>query len=473
MLKGLFAGGTMGVLVGGAALTVASLVTQQPAGNAPPAAPQVTAPVATADVTSTTPAPFDAGPTMTAPQVDTASSPTTTGAVTAPAAQTDPALVETAPANVPQTTALTAQPVAPENSSAPRITASTEEPVLPNPQSIAPQVPASEQDLTLSTAPAAPPAPAQAVRVTDPATVAVPDSDIPDADVSDNGVLDIAVPQVVVIDTAPKQQTTPQDITTPAMSGGTTSVRVNRLTGTDGAVVESSSVPTTANPDAPALVRFGTVFENTDTKPLMGILLLDDGTMNGASAAVGSLPFDVTVVIDPTAADAVDRLATYRAANIEVGVLAVLPQGATPTDVEIAFEAIFTALPETVLMLDTGNRGLQNDRAVTTQAMIGLAQDGRGLVTVSNGLNMALRAAEQADVPASVIFRDLDSEGQDPRVIRRFLDQAAFQARQNSGVVLLARVRPDTISALVLWGTANRAGQVDIAPVSAVLRDQQ
>jgi polysaccharide deacetylase 2 family uncharacterized protein YibQ len=101
--------------------------------------------------------------------------------------------------------------------------------------------------------------------------------------------------------------------------------------------------------------------------------------------------------------------------------------------------------------------------------MAALAADGRGLVTVSKGLNMALRAAEQAEVPAGLIFRDLDGDGQDVRVIRRFLDQAAFRARQETGVMLLGRMRPDTISALVLWGTANRAGQVALAPMSAIL----
>ena len=308
--------------------------------------------------------------------------------------------------------------------------------------------------------------------------------------------MDIAVPQprradvpadvpadVVVIDT-PVVEPEPEEPVEDALADSTAEtsssslptgdsrVQVNRITTENSAVAEPDPRPT-VDPSAPALVRYGTVFENVDDKPLMGIILMDDGSMNGASAAVASLPFDVTVVIDPTADGAVERLATYRAAGIEVGVQSVLPFNATPTDVEIALEATFTTFPETVLMLDAGSGGLQNDRAVTEQAMEGLAEDGRGLVTVSKGLNTALRAAEQANVPAGVIFRDLDSEGQDARVIRRFLDQAAFRARQESGVLLLARVRPNTISALVLWGTANRAGQVAVAPVSAVLSAQQ
>jgi polysaccharide deacetylase 2 family uncharacterized protein YibQ len=52
--------------------------------------------------------------------------------------------------------------------------------------------------------------------------------------------------------------------------------------------------------------------------------------------------------------------------------------------------------------------------------------------------------------------------------VRRFVDQAAFRARQVSGVVLVGRVRPDTISALIWWGMANQDDQVAVVPVSAV-----
>ena len=76
-------------------------------------------------------------------------------------------------------------------------------------------------------------------------------------------------------------------------------------------------------------------------------------------------------------------------------------------------------------------------------------------------------------MPSVVVFRDLDAENQDARVVRRFVDQAAFRARQESGVVLVGRVRPDTISALILWGTANQDEQVAVVPVSAVLLAQQ
>jgi hypothetical protein len=41
--------------------------------------------------------------------------------------------------------------------------------------------------------------------------------------------------------------------------------------------------------------------------------------------------------------------------------------------------------------------------------------------------------------------------------------------QQDEGVIMLGRVRPDTISALLLWGLQDRAASVALAPVSAVL----
>ena len=58
-------------------------------------------------------------------------------------------------------------------------------------------------------------------------------------------------------------------------------------------------------------------------------------------------------------------------------------------------------------------------------------------------------------------------------MIRRFLDQAVFRAGRDGGVIMVGRLRPDTISALLLWGLQDRAGRVALAPVSAVLTAQQ
>ena len=277
-------------------------------------------------------------------------------------------------------------------------------------------------------------------------------------------ILDIAVPQPrptdAVVIAMPELGT--------SLPIGGKSVPVNRMTGQDDIVLDHVVAPT-IDSGTPALVRYATAFENVEDKPLIGIILIDDGSMKGASAAVQSLPFDVTIILDPSLDGAFDQLTTYRAAGVEVGVQAALPVNTTLTDVEITLERSFARMPETVLLLNLGVNELQNDLTFAKHLMQGLTDRGRGLVVVPKGLNMALQAAAQVDVPVGVIFRDLDSKGQDSRVISRFLDQATFHARQNSGVLLLARVRPNTISALKLWGSANRTAQVAIAPASAVL----
>jgi polysaccharide deacetylase 2 family uncharacterized protein YibQ len=87
-----------------------------------------------------------------------------------------------------------------------------------------------------------------------------------------------------------------------------------------------------------------------------------------------------------------------------------------------------------------------------------------------NGLNTAQKLIAREGVPSVTLFRDIDGQGQNAGAVRRFLDQGAMRAgQQDEGVIMLGRVRPDTISALLLWGLQDRAASVALAPVSAVL----
>ena len=216
-------------------------------------------------------------------------------------------------------------------------------------------------------------------------------------------------------------------------------------------------------------MQFAAPFDNPEGKPLLSVILLDDGAISGMAAVLAGVPFPVTVAINPADADAAARMQTYREMGIEVLAIANMPQGAQPSDVEVTLESVFGTLPQAVGLLDLADGGVQSSAAVTGQTLARLGADGRGLVVISGGLNPALRAAATAQVPAAEVSRDLDGDGQDAGTIRRFLDNAAFQARQQSGIILLARLKPETISALILWGTENRAAQVALAPISAVL----
>ncbi len=113
--------------------------------------------------------------------------------------------------------------------------------------------------------------------------------------------------------------------------------------------------------------------------------------------------------------------------------------------------------------------GFQEDPALAKQVSAILSESGHGVISHPKGLNTGHRLAIKAGVPAGTLFRDVDGAGQDGRAIRRFMDNAAFKARQQDGVIVLGRARPATVQALIEWSLGNRAKSVALAPVSAVL----
>ncbi|SEM46619.1 Uncharacterized conserved protein YibQ, putative polysaccharide deacetylase 2 family [Loktanella fryxellensis] len=253
---------------------------------------------------------------------------------------------------------------------------------------------------------------------------------------------------------------------TTGLPGGTGGVVVRRPAVTD-PLPSDDPAPEAAPAVVSALVQYGAFHDNALDLPLMSIVILDDGSLPDGARLLADVPFAVTVLLDPSAPDAAARMADYTAAGIEVAALAAFPAGATPSDAAVTLEATFAALPRAVAVVETGDTS--PDAAVTDRIVADLAVTGRGLVIPDQGLNSGLRVAADAAVPATTIYRDLDGNGQDARVIRRFVDEAAFRARQQSGIVLLGRLRPDTISALILWGSAARADEVSLAPLSATL----
>ena len=530
-MRGLLGGMMTGGLVSVLGLGAVSVVTEQPAGVTPPDAPLVQAPVVE-PVDAAEPQDGPSTPvgslSIQAPQapdfpdgeaaIVARNVPAPVGAEpTAPRADTDPL-------DEPEVSSIEGSMAAPDAPDVAGVAAQPVDPVLPNPQSLAPQTPVNEADLSVSTAPAQPriivvPSEDDVEIATDqPAADDQSDeffvvdlgADAPvEVDVADEEVAVMAdTPEPVVPDApvqapnaeivpaddepqtedmaaqvdAPAEQ--PEDEVLAAVEPEQTQPRL-QLQGGDNALPGNSDSgvivrrpdggdATDAGADAvtDALTLYAAPAGDNGSKPLMSIVLIDDGTMSAAAAALFGLPFPVTIALDPATENVGELMTTYRASGYEVAVMAKLPEGATPQDVEVTFESVFAALPETIAVLDVGDGGLQSSRDVTEQAMDILAAQGRGFVTVSQGLNMAGRAAEQSGVPAAVVYRDLDRDDQDTRVVRRFVDQAAFRARQESGVVLVGRVRPDTISALILWGTANQDDQVAIAPLSAVLTAQ-
>ncbi|MGV6847226.1 MAG: divergent polysaccharide deacetylase family protein, partial [Marinibacterium sp.] len=221
-------------------------------------------------------------------------------------------------------------------------------------------------------------------------------------------------------------------------------------------------------PSEPPIVANAEPFENPDDKPLMSIILIDEPGSIGAEA-LADFPYPLTFALDPTAPGAVEKMKAHRAVGFEVVAMVDFPPTAQPSDAEVSMSVWLDTINQAVAVLEGPNSGFQGNRPVADQVTEIVAQEGYGLITLDNGLNTVQKLAARRGVPSTVVFRDFDGAGQTPTVMRRFLDQAAFRAGQRGAVVMLGRVRPDTVSALLLWGLQDRANRVALAPISAIL----
>jgi len=255
------------------------------------------------------------------------------------------------------------------------------------------------------------------------------------------------------------------DVSLPQGAGG---VRVNRI-GTAAPVEEPSIEDTSAEPEVTsgALERFAAPFTPTEGMPLLSVALYDDGLANAPDLlAESGLP--ITVILDAAKPNVAETMKLYRDAGFEVAMTVTLPQGATISDAAIALEAAKANVSQAVAYIDVAGVAASS-RDFAAQFSVAIAEDGLGLVLPDSGLNPGLAEAAALDVTASLIDRNLSDVQQDPRVLGRFLEQAAFQSRQNGQIVLLGRLNADMLTALQNFAQSPRGTQVSLAPVSAAL----
>jgi polysaccharide deacetylase 2 family uncharacterized protein YibQ len=234
------------------------------------------------------------------------------------------------------------------------------------------------------------------------------------------------------------------------------------------AEAEAEAVP--APEGAGALQAYSVPFEAPADRPILAlVLLVPPGT---DAATLAAFPVPASFAIDAVAPDAADTARALRAAGHELLLIPALPEGATPADVEVALQANVAAVPEAVAFIDGPDASFQSDRTAVAQVVAAAGASGHGLVTFPRGLNTAQQIARRDGVPAALVFRDFDAEGQSADEIRRILDQAAFRARQEGAVILVGRASPGTLAALTEWALGSRAASVALAPVSAALLAQ-
>ncbi|WP_289150158.1 polysaccharide deacteylase family 2 protein [uncultured Salipiger sp.] len=360
----------------------------------------------------------------------------------------EPTLDDTPPETVTELDAPVA-PDAPDTAPEP-VVATADTPQRGEATSPVPEVPEAEASPELATDTAEPPMPA-------PYEIAPSEPEPEPA----------AVPEVVVLPQT-EGETRPA-IGTPAGS----------LIGRDGtgpsdrlpSIGEDTAAPAGSAGGLRPLDVFSAPSNLTPGEPHMSIVLIDDGSGPLGPETVGEFPFPVSFALSPSHPDAIGAARAYREEGFEVLTMASAPEGAQASDVEISLEGALGAVPEAIGVLEAPGDGLQATREISDQAARFLHASGHGLVMLPKGLNTGQALALREGVPSATVFRDFDGEGQDPRVMRRFLDQAAFKARQEGPVVMLGRLRADTVSALLLWGLQDRASSVELVPVSAILRE--
>lgn len=209
-----------------------------------------------------------------------------------------------------------------------------------------------------------------------------------------------------------------------------------------------------------------------EDKPKLSIVLLTDQLNAIDPNLVQALPIPVTFAVDPVSPSADALLLSLRELEQEAVILADLPPEAVVQDVDVALTALVDLLPQTIGVIERQAGALQQSRDVMLHIPEVLNRTGHGLVVYEKGLNTLAKEAVKAGTPVATIYRDLDGADQNERTIRRFLDGAAFRAANSPSepIVVLARLRPETMSAILIWALQDRAQKTAVVPVSQLMK---
>lgn len=262
---------------------------------------------------------------------------------------------------------------------------------------------------------------------------------------------------------------------------GAPGVRINELPriGEDDAPPPAAAaeappgVTTGVTPRLPALLRNAVEPKGGTDGAQMAIVLMDRGPSSRLQPELlADLPMAVTVAVDPVAPGAAEAARTYRAAGLEVAILAAsVPVGATPSDFAQLWQGYLQVLPEAVAVMEGPEARLQSDRALAQQLVGDAAEGGYGLVTWDRGLDQALQIARGAHLPAAQVYRLLDGQDEQAPLIGRYLDRAAFEAGRTGGVIVTGAAGSSTLGAILDWAM-RQSRHVSFVPLSTILQQQ-
>ncbi|WP_127104509.1 divergent polysaccharide deacetylase family protein [Pararhodobacter zhoushanensis] len=442
----------------------APVASAEPEPQAAPAAGEMEAPAdapVAAEIATEAP---DAGP---APDVDLTPAPDA-GPLTAGAADT-PGGVRVAAADA-SSLAQAGTALDQARASLAPIEQATGEAALP--QTTAPTVPEPEPPAPVAVEPAPQPAPsveqeaslapvpAARVPLSEPLLPRAPGfaTERPPVQTMPTGAPQIAVRRGATADAAPRQVE------------GVTVGRLARIGVPASEPATAEPTPAPADSGLPAAQRFAALPAITGDERPLGVVLTDSAASQTAILALG---VPVTVALDPYDADAPRRAADYRRAGHEIALLAArMPALATPADLTVILDAWMRDFPETVALMDVPLNGVGANPTLARDLTAMLAVDGYAAIALRGGLDAFLQAAEDSDLPAVAVYREIDSTGQSEIAVRRMIDRAAFEALRRPGI-LIAGSADDSGLMTELADFAQGRGRdgVALAPASAVFSE--
>ena len=302
-----------------------------------------------------------------------------------------------------------------------------------------------------------------------------PPKDDPSAEPFDAPNLEPApAPSEALLDPAPEQNTGAKVATPPQPGDALQTPTISA----DPAPATAAPAPETALAvpplGAPPLQAFAAPFAGAGGKPLFAIVLLDTGAADIDRAVWASLPLPLSFAVDPESPTAAEAMALYRAAGKEVIILPTsLPAGAQASDVETSLAAYQAMLPQSVAVMSDPVSGFQDDRDLAALVVPAVGAQGRGVLLFDKGLNSAAQIAQRDGIPYAMISKMIDADGESVPVMRRYLDRAVFKAAQDGAAVVMGQTLPDTLTALTEWSLEGRAGDVALAPISALMQPPQ
>ena len=256
------------------------------------------------------------------------------------------------------------------------------------------------------------------------------------------------------------------DGSAPRQTDGVTLGRLPRIGDAPSEPAAVTAAPQT-DPGLPAAQRFAAQPAMTADERPLGVVLTDSAA---SEPAILALQIPVTVALDPYDADAPRRAADYRAAGHEIALLAArMPALATPADLTVILDAWMRDFPETVGLMDVPLNGVGANPSLARDLTAMLAVDGYAAIALRGGLDAFLQAAEDSDVPAVAVYREIDSTGQSEIALRRMIDRAAFEALRRPGILIAGSADDDRLmTELTDFAQGRGRDGVALAPASSV-----